>query len=169
MSIFKKRTAEDVYRDFSALSAEDKRRLREALAEDDETTEQELDEARRDIREKGKDSQTDKGREDESVAAQERERGQEDSQDASDRIDESEGARRYDEEHRAHEADEALARRLDALEANHKGLTERLERIVEHLETRDGFGRSTETDGTEVDAGDGESAVMRHYLRASRH
>ena len=59
--------------------------------------EKELEKAKEDIAKKGADSQTERDREDESVAAQERESGTEDSQSAKDRIDESEGAKKADE------------------------------------------------------------------------
>lgn len=53
--------------------------------------------AEEDISEKGKDSQTEKDRIDESVGEQEKRDGDENSQDAKDRVDESEGTEKADE------------------------------------------------------------------------
>lgn len=55
------------------------------------TTGEQIEEAKKDIAEKGPDSQTEKDRIDESVAMQEKADGNEDSQSAKDRVDESEG------------------------------------------------------------------------------
>lgn len=71
-----------------------KKKKEEPMATQDE---KEIDKAKEDIAEKGKDSQTEKDREDESVGEQERRSGNEDSQSAKDRIDESEGTKRADE------------------------------------------------------------------------
>lgn len=60
--------------------------------------EKDIKKADEDIKEKGKDSQTEADRRDESVAAQEKADGDENSQDAKDRIDESEGTKKADEE-----------------------------------------------------------------------
>lgn len=76
------------------------------------TDEREIKKAEERIKERGADSQTERGREDESVAAQERASGNENSQTANERISESEGTRRYDEE-RAYR--ERLESKLDKL------------------------------------------------------
>ena len=60
--------------------------------------EKDIKKADEDIKEKGKDGQTEADRRDESVAAQEKADGDENLQDAKDRIDESEGAKKADEE-----------------------------------------------------------------------
>ena len=60
--------------------------------------EKEIKKAKEDIAEKGKDSQTEKDRVDESVGAQEKNSDNENSQDAKDRVDESEGTKKADEE-----------------------------------------------------------------------
>lgn len=60
--------------------------------------EQQIAEAKKDVAEKGPDSQTDKDRIDESVGEQEHLDGNKDSQSAKDRVDESEGAMKADEE-----------------------------------------------------------------------
>lgn len=60
--------------------------------------EKEIKKAEDDILEKGKDTQTEKDRIDESVAEQEKDSGTEDTQTAKDRIDESLGAKRHDDE-----------------------------------------------------------------------
>lgn len=59
--------------------------------------EEQIAKAKEDIAEKGKDSQTEKDRIDESVGEQERKDGNEDSQTAKDRVDESEGTKKADE------------------------------------------------------------------------
>lgn len=68
--------------------------------EDDMATkdEEQIEEARENIAEKGSDSQTEQDRIDESVGEQEHLDGNEDSQSAKDRVDESEGAKSADEE-----------------------------------------------------------------------
>ncbi len=74
--------------------------------------EKQIAEAKKDIEEKGKDTQTEKDRIDESVGEQERADGDEDSQSAKDRVDESEGAEKADDErHEASQED-----RLDRIE-----------------------------------------------------
>ncbi len=79
----------------------------EGKEEDDMTKdEKQIAEAKEGIEEKGKDTQTEKDRIDESVAAQERADGDEDSQSAKDRVKESEGAEEADEEIAKHEADD---------------------------------------------------------------
>lgn len=60
--------------------------------------EEQIAKAKEDISENGADSQTEKDRIDESVAAQEHADGDEDSQTAKDRVDESEGTKKADEE-----------------------------------------------------------------------
>lgn len=59
--------------------------------------EQEIEEAKEDVENSGKDSQTEKDRIDESVGEQEKLSGGEDTQNAKDRVDESEGAEKADE------------------------------------------------------------------------
>lgn len=82
--------------------------------------EKDIEKAKEDIAEKGKDSQTERDREDESVAAQLKAEGKEDSQTAKDRIDESEGAKKADEKKAAERDDheERMSRmesKLDSL------------------------------------------------------
>lgn len=74
--------------------------------------EKQIKEAKKDIAEKGADSQTEKDRIDESVAEQEKNDGDEDSQDAKDRVDESEATKEADE--KRHEASQED--RLDRIE-----------------------------------------------------
>ena len=81
-------------------------------------TEEEIAKAKEDIAEKGKDSQTEQDRIDESVAAQEEADGEEDSQDAKDRVDEAEGEEKADEAKSIIERIEAIEARLNALEGN---------------------------------------------------
>ena len=72
-------------------------------------------EAKKDIAEKGEDSQSEKDRIDESVGEQEHLDGNEDSQSAKDRVDESEGAKKADEESTGREEDskgDALSERI---------------------------------------------------------
>lgn len=86
------------------LSDEEKKQIHEKTGEavadkkDEsapETTTKEVAKAKEDIKEDGKDSQSEKDRVDESVAAQEENKGDEDSQDAKDRVDEAEGEDKY--------------------------------------------------------------------------
>lgn len=103
--------------------------------------EKEIEKAKRDIAEKGADSQTEKDRIDESVGEQERRSGNENSQDAKDRVDESEGAKRADEKReRDHREDHAermarIEEKLDALTAALNKLTsaEKAETKVEEV------------------------------------
>ena len=71
--------------------------------------EKQIAEAEKDIEEKGKDTQTEKDRIDESVGEQERRDGDENSQDAKDRVDESEGETKAEdnEEIEKHEEEDA--------------------------------------------------------------
>jgi hypothetical protein len=121
-----------ILKDIENLSDTDKERLATELVEDEldeeiedvdkndsgkeeaEMTQDERDiaEAKKDIAEKGSDSQTEKDRIDESVGEQEKADGDENSQDAKDRVDESEGTEKADEErHEASQED-----RLDKIE-----------------------------------------------------
>lgn len=104
--------------------------------------EEEIKKAREDIDRKGKDSQTKRDREDESVGEQERRSGNENSQDAKARIDESEGTKRYDEkraeEKRREDRDE---RRDDRREDERKDdrfdrLLDSVERLISAMENR---------------------------------
>lgn len=82
--------------------------------------ERQIKKAKEDIAEKGKDSQTEKDRIDESVGEQERRDGNENSQNAKDRVDESEGTKKYDErkEEKREEETPAWAKKLiSAIEA----------------------------------------------------
>lgn len=62
-------------------------------------TEKQIAEAKKDIDEKGSDTQTEKDRIDESVGEQEHLDGNKDSQSAKDRVDESEGTKKAEEAH----------------------------------------------------------------------
>lgn len=86
----KKKTAEDLLELYKELSEEERAKFDEALGKKPDTTE-EVAEAKDDIAEKGKDTQTEKDRVNESVAAQEEDTGTEDTQTAKDRVDEAEG------------------------------------------------------------------------------
>lgn len=82
--------------------------------------EKQIEKAKEDIAEKGKDSQTEKDRIDESVGEQERRDGNENSQNAKDRVDESEGTKKYDErkEDKSEDDTPAWAKKLiSAIEA----------------------------------------------------
>lgn len=100
--------------------------------------EKDIAKAKRDIDEKGSDSQTEKDRIDESVGEQERRDGDENSQSAKDRVDESEGAKKADEkreEERREEKPEWA-----------KELSEGLTRVIELLE------KSAKSDAVAEDA-----------------
>lgn len=83
---------EEILARFGELSDEEKEQVRKGTAKD--TTDQ-IDEAKENIEEKGKDEQNEKDRIDESVAMQEKNEGDKDSQSAKDRVDEAEGEDRY--------------------------------------------------------------------------
>lgn len=85
--------------------------------EEAKDTSEQIDEAKKDIEEKGEDEQSEKDRVDESVGEQEELDGDEDSQDAKDRVDEAEGEKKAEEKHDNYE--EAIAdlkARIEALE-----------------------------------------------------
>lgn len=86
--------------------------------------EKEIKKAELDIDDKGKDTQTRRDREDESVAAQERDKGDEDSQTAKDRIDESRGTKR---------ADEERDKNVDSDSKEHRDAKEDARQIEEHM------------------------------------
>lgn len=93
--------------------------------------EKELEKAKEDIAKKGADSKTERDREDESVAAQERESGTEDSQSAKDRIDESEGAKKADEK-REEEKDDSVEDKLGAVFSRFES---KLDQLIAKLDT----------------------------------
>ena len=72
--------------------------------------EKQIAKAKEDIEEKGKDTQTEKDRIDESVGEQERLDGDEDSQDAKDRVDESEAEEKADDERHEDFEEDKLSR-----------------------------------------------------------
>lgn len=103
--------------------------------------EKEIAQAKRDIAEKGADSQTEKDRIDESVGEQERRSGNENSQDAKDRVDESEGAKKADEEReekRERDHREEHAERMARIEEKLDALTAALNKLTsaEKAETK---------------------------------
>lgn len=108
----KKMSKDDVLAAFDALSDDDKKSVADRIKP---TTGEQISKAREDIREKGADSQTERDRIDESVAAQERADDDRDSQDAKDRVDESIGEKRAEDRHedRQDRGMEDLYRRLD--------------------------------------------------------
>ena len=75
------------------MTDEERKKVMDKLSDDGGkvTTGEQIEKAKEDIAEKGKDSQTEKDRIDESVGEQEKQDGNEDSQSAKDRVDESEG------------------------------------------------------------------------------
>lgn len=94
---------EEILAAIEKLSDEEKKQIHEktgdevANKQDDapETTTEEVDKAKNDIKEDGNKSQSEQARVDESVAAQEKNKGDEDSQDAKARVDEAEGEDKY--------------------------------------------------------------------------
>lgn len=77
--------------------------------------EKEIEKAKRDIAEDGKDSQTEKDRIDESVGEQQKRSGDTNSQSAKDRVDESEGAKKADEKRAEVKKEEKSDEREDGL------------------------------------------------------
>lgn len=92
--------------------------------------EQQIEEAKKDVAEKGPDSQSEKARIDESVGEQERLDGNEDSQNAKDRVNESEGTQKADEK-RAEEKKEERAE--DDTPAWASKMISMLEQVVAHI------------------------------------
>lgn len=94
---------EEILAAIEKLSDEEKKQIHEktgdevANKQDDapKTTTEEVDKAKNDIKEDGNKSQSEQARVDESVAAQEKNKGDEDSQDAKARVDEAEGEDKY--------------------------------------------------------------------------
>lgn len=89
----------------------------DSKGKDETETEKQIEEAEKDIAEKGADNQTEKDRIDESVGEQEKLDGNKDEQDAKDRVDESLGEKKYVERK---DFEELLAR-LSALEEKANG------------------------------------------------
>lgn len=109
-------TADEVIKMLGDMTEEDRKKLRDAIKDGDDTTEKQIDKAAEDIADDKKVSkQTVRDRIDESVAAQERADGNQDSQTAKDRVDESLGEQRAkDEAHEKHMA--GLEERIRMLE-----------------------------------------------------
>lgn len=164
--MFVRKTAEDLEKLYAALSDEEKAKFDDAH----ESTISEVEKAEEDVEEKGNDEQTLEDRVDESVAEQEKADGDEDTQDAKDRVYEAVGEeeaeeKKEDEEHHdeSKEADEATHARLSALEEMVADLSDRLEKVLDHLDDVD-FGNKPEAPTVDADE-DTESAVMRNYYR----
>lgn len=172
----KKPTAEDLLKMYAALSDDEK----EAFDKAHKSTEEQIEEAEENVAEKGTDTQTEKDRVDESVAAQEKDEGNEDAQDAKDRVDEAEGAEKADTEEKAeaeaeeaqediddHEAEDddmrkAYEARFTELNERIAELTDRFDKMVEALDTASEFGRKAELSTEEKDE-DTDSPIMRNY------
>jgi len=190
MAIFgrkKELTKEELIEALNALSDDDKK---DVIAK---TTGEQVDEAKKDIKDKGDDSQSEKDRIDESVGEQEKLTGDEDSQDAKDRVDESEGEEKAledkDEEkkedaetsdedkpqdnddaqdkQKLYEMVEALAAKLTATDEKVAELSERLSNVVDGMDNK-AFGASPQAeDGGKPELSTDEQ-VMRSYNRAYR-
>lgn len=165
--MFVKKTAKDLERLYAALSNDEKRKF----DDDHESILDEVEESEERIEEKGADEQTEQDRVDETVAADEEHDGDEDTQTAKDRVDEAEGDKAYDEdEHEEHEeeekeAEDGLNARIKSLEATVSDLTERLEKVLDHLDYKT-FGEKPDapTGGASEET---ESPVMRAYYGKS--
>lgn len=190
MAIFgrkKELTKEELIEALNALSDDDKK---DVIAK---TTGEQVDEAKKDIEDKGDDSQSEKDRIDESVGEQENLDDDEDSQDAKDRVDESEGeekaledkdeekkedAEKSDEDkpqdnddaqdkQKLYEMVEALAAKLTATDEKVAELSERLSNVVDGMDNK-AFGASPQAeDGGKPELSTDEQ-VMRSYNRAYR-
>lgn len=138
--LFRKTTAEELLKMFSALSDEEKAKFLEGVKEP--TTGEQVEKAEEDISEKGEDSQTTEDRVDESVAMQEKEDGNEDSQDAKDRVDEAVGEETaIQSEQAAEPVEESVAQESEAVTDNRnevlKLFGDRLEGIEQKLKELD--------------------------------
>nr|DAN97931.1 MAG TPA: hypothetical protein [Caudoviricetes sp.] len=121
-----------------------KKKNKEEVEEKMTQDEKEIKKAEKDVAEKGKDSQTEKDRVDESVGEQEKRSGNENSQDAKDRVDESEGTKKADEE-RAEERKEEDRKDEDKAPAWATSLVSSMEKIVGMLEKLNSPTDSTQT------------------------
>lgn len=191
MAIFGKKrelTKDELIEALNALSDDDKK---DVIAK---TTGEQVDEAKKDIEDKGDDSQSEKDRIDESVGEQEKLDGDEDTQDAKDRVDESEGEKKaLDEDKDKEEAKdvktsdeddpkdnndaqegrnlyemyEALAARLTATDERVAELSERLSNVVDGMDNK-AFGAHPQVeDGGKAELST-DKQVMRSYNRAYR-
>lgn len=194
MAIFGKKrelTKDELIEALNALSDDDKK---DVIAK---TTGEQVDEAKKDIEDKGDDSQSDKDRIDESVGEQEHLDGDEDSQDAKDRVDESEGEEKALDEDKADNADdtqddksdddtpapqdndeaedkknmleitEAQAARITALEEQFAELSERLSHVLDAMDNQP-FGAPPKGDSNDEREITTDGQVMRSYNRAYR-
>ena len=194
MAIFGKKrelTKDELIEALNALSDDDKK---DVIAK---TTGEQVDEAKKDIEDKGDDSQSDKDRIDESVGEQEHLDGDEDSQDAKDRVDESEGEEKALDEDKADNADdtqddksdddtpapqdndeaedkknmleitEAQAARITALEEQFAELSERLSHVLDAMDNQP-FGAQPKGDSNDERGITTDEQVMRSYNRAYR-
>lgn len=194
MAIFGKKrelTKDELIEALNALSDDDKK---DVIAK---TTGEQVDEAKKDIEDKGDDSQSDKDRIDESVGEQEHLDGDEDSQDAKDRVDESEGEKKALDEDKADNADdtrddksdddtpapqdndeaedkknmleisEAQAARITALEEQFAELSERLSHVLDAMDNQP-FGVQPKGDSNDERGITTDEQVMRSYNRAYR-
>nr|DAG57164.1 MAG TPA: hypothetical protein [Caudoviricetes sp.] len=194
MAIFGKKrelTKDELIEALNALSDDDKK---DVIAK---TTGEQVDEAKKDIEDKGDDSQSDKDRIDESVGEQEHLDGDEDSQDAKDRVDESEGEEKALDEDKADNADdtqddksdddtpapqdndeaedkknlleitEAQAARITALEEQFAELSERLSHVLDAMDNQP-FGVQPKGDSNDEREITTDGQVMRSYNRAYR-
>lgn len=175
---FKKKTAEEVLAMIKDLSEEEKEKVLSALKPPETEDEEQIDEAEEHIEERGEEDgtkdQTEKDVADESVGEQEHLDGNEDSQTAEDRIDESQGAEAADEA-KAEVSDEpevkddgedryqALTARIDALEAALEEIRKARAEAVEEEHDRDfGLTASAPEGGRDNDR---YSRVMRGYAK----
>lgn len=194
MAIFGKKrelTKDELIEALNALSDDDKK---DVIAK---TTGEQVDEAKKDIEDKGDDSQSDKDRIDESVGEQEHLDGDEDSQDAKDRVDESEGEKKALDEDKADNADdaqdgksdddtpapqdndeaedkknmleisEAQAARITALEEQFAELSERLSHVLDAMDNQP-FGEQPKGDSNSERGITTDEQVMRSYNRSYR-
>lgn len=194
MAIFGKKrelTKDELIEALNALSDDDKK---DVIAK---TTGEQVDEAKKDIEDKGDDSQSDKDRIDESVGEQEHLDGDEDSQDAKDRVDESEGEKKALDEDKADNADdaqdgksdddtttpqdndeaedkknmleisEAQAARITALEEQFAELSERLSHVLAAMDNQP-FGEQPKGDSNSERGITTDEQVMRSYNRSYR-
>lgn len=171
----KKKTAEDILAMIKELSKEEQAKVLYALNPPETEDEEQIDEAKEHIEERGEEDgteeQTEKDVEDESVGEQEHLDGNEDSQSVKDRIDESEGTEEANEEPAEPEVKDdeedrytALTARIDALEAIVGEMRKAQEDAVEEEHDRD-FGLSVSAPEGGQEDNDRYSRVMRGYAK----
>lgn len=158
MALFKKpNTAEKIMALIKELPDEELDKLGDMLSEDTDKdgkpdTMEQIEEAEENIDKKGKDSQTEQDRIDESVGEQEELDGDKDSQDAKDRVDEAEGEEKEQESKKSLDKDEIIALLDEILPDKVKEILKAHETEESDRESKDDVDKVTNADLTKVES-----------------